>query len=63
MLINYQCPHCPDWHSLNSWTTKDVLFFLRNMQLARLPSLEPYSRVEWIAILQTELLRRQRLER
>jgi hypothetical protein len=60
MLINYKCPHCPYEHDLNSWETGDILFYLRNLVNNRVSALPPFNKLEWISILKTELLRRQR---
>jgi hypothetical protein len=63
MLIEYKCPHCPEWHELNSWTNRDIGNFikaLRNWASMEVPP--PFTRDEWVTILTVELQRRARLK-
>ncbi len=60
MQINYKCPHCPEWHEMNTWSNRDIGNYLKGLRNYNAPVIEPFSRFEWIRILVAELQRRAR---
>ena len=63
MQINYKCMFCPEWHELNSWPSREIGNFARNLRNWRIDPPPPFSRDEWVKILVTELTRRSRNEK
>ena len=55
MLIHFKCDNCGQWHDLSE--VSDLKLF---MALILVQPFEPFSQREWIAILTTEIRRRNK---